>query len=464
MHITFLGAAQEVTGSLHVVTTSTGSLLVDCGLFQGRRLEANERNRKVPKEAVVATAMVLTHAHIDHSGNIPTLVRSGFHGPIYATSATVDLARALLLDSARIQEADAEYLNRTNANDPDFELVVPLYTEEDALAAVEHLRPVPYGHTFEPVPGIRATFLEAGHILGSAQVMLELAEGASTRRVLFTGDLGRKGLPVVRDPAVPKEQPDVVVIESTYGNRLHKDIAASDEELAQVICETVKRKGRVIVPAFAVGRTQELVFALNRLERAGKIPRLPVYVDSPLSTEVTKIFEKHAECFDEEILRFLRNEGNPFGFDRLTYVTSREESKRLNDLDEPAVIIASSGMCEAGRILHHLRHSVESERNTIVIVGFQAEHTLGRRLVERRPKVKILGREYELHAGVVTLGAFSAHADQQELLEYAKAVSPRESFYIVHGEPEAAKGLQEVLTANGLRGHIPCRGMTVSLS
>jgi metallo-beta-lactamase family protein len=463
MRLHFLGAAQTVTGSLHVLETAHGSVVVDCGLFQGRRQEAKERNRTVPEVATRASAMILTHAHIDHSGNIPSLVKKGFGGRIYSTPATVDLAHALLFDAARIQEGDAAYLNRKFAHDPDFEPVVPLYTESDVTRALERFVPVEYHRPFEPVPGVRARLIEAGHILGSAQALCEVDEGAGPKRVLFTGDLGRQGLPILKDPEVPAERPDWVTIESTYGNRLHKDIAASHEELARVVNATVARQGKVIVPAFAVGRTQELVFALNQLEADGQIPPVPVYVDSPLSTEVTRIFTKHAECFDAETATFLREHGSPFGFRNLTYVSSREESMRLNTLAGPAILIASSGMCEAGRILHHLRNGVGDERNTVLIVGFQAEHTLGRRLVEHRPKVKILGLDHEVHAQVVTINAFSAHADRRELVDHARKLNPSGRCFVVHGEPEAALGLQRALGEVGLAATVPTRGEVAAL-
>ncbi|HEY3358799.1 MAG TPA: MBL fold metallo-hydrolase [Polyangia bacterium] len=463
MRLSFLGAARTVTGSMHLLETDHGSLLVDCGMFQGRREEANDRNRSVPEAALGATAMVLTHAHIDHSGNIPSLVRDGFRGTIFATPATVDLAHALLFDSARIQQNDADFLNRKYARDPDFEPAVPLYTESDAHRALARFAAIEYGREFIPMPGVRCRFVEAGHILGSAQVMVEVDRGSAPARVLFSGDLGRKGLPILKDPELPPARPDHLVIESTYGNRFHKDVATSHEELAAVINATVERKGKVIVPAFAVGRTQELVYALNQLEAEQRIPPLPVYVDSPLSTEVTRIFEQHAECFDTETAAFLKQSGNPFGFRNLKYVSSREDSMRLNTLPGPFIVVASSGMCEAGRVLHHLRNSVESERNTVVIVGFQAEHTLGRRLVERRPKVRILGMEHEVHCRVATINAFSAHADQRELCAHAVAVNPAGRCFVVHGEPEAAEGLQKALGALGLSATVPSRGDTIEL-
>jgi metallo-beta-lactamase family protein len=463
MKLHFLGAARTVTGSMHVCETARGALLTDCGMFQGRRAEANARNRAIPEAALGAAAMLLTHAHIDHSGNVPALVRDGFGGSIFATPATVDLARALLLDAAHIQENDAEFLNRKYARDPDFEPVVPLYTESDARRALARFVAVEYGRDFEPLPGVTVRFIEAGHILGSAQALCTIRHGAAPMRVLFTGDLGRKGLPILKDPELPAERPDHILIESTYGNRFHKDIGTSHEELAAVIDEAVRRQGKVIVPAFAVGRTQELVYALNQLAAEGRIPPLPVYVDSPLSTEVTHIFEKHAECFDTETAAFLKQHGNPFGFRNLTYVASREESMRLNSLQGTAIIIASSGMCEAGRVLHHLRNTVESERNTVLIVGFQAEHTLGRRLVEHRPKVKILGLEHTVHARVVTINAFSAHADQRELCEHAVGLRPTGRCFVVHGEPEGALGLARALTERGLAATVPSRGDVVAL-
>jgi metallo-beta-lactamase family protein len=463
MRIHFLGAARTVTGSMHLLETGRGDLLVDCGLYQGRRAEANERNRALPTRAVGASALALTHAHIDHSGSIPTLVRRGFSGRIYCTPATLDLCHALLLDAARIQENDAEYLNRKFARDPDFEPVTPLYTESDARLALDHFVPVAYGRTFDPLPGLSARFFEAGHILGSAQLLCEIQNGSRPLCVLFSGDLGRKGLPILKDPELPGVVPDYALIESTYGDRLHRDIESSSEELAEVVRGTVARGGKVVVPAFAVGRTQELVYALNQLLRAGRIPRVPIFVDSPLSTEVTRVFEKHTECYDTETAAFLRESGDPFQFHPLTYVSSREESMRLNTLREPAVILASSGMCEAGRVLHHLRNTVESERNTILIVGFQAEHTLGRRLVERRPKVKILVVERELHARVATIGAFSAHADQRELSEYAHALGAVKRFFVVHGEPQAAEKLRAVLAGMGREAKVPDRGEAVEL-
>jgi metallo-beta-lactamase family protein len=463
MRIRFLGAARTVTGSMHLLETSSGALLVDCGLFQGRRSEANQRNRNLPRATLGADAMILTHAHIDHSGNIPTLVKSGFKGKIYATSPTVDLAHSLLLDSAHIQESDAEYLNRKFGRDPDFVPIVPLYTRDDAERALERFVPLPYDEEFEPIPGVRARLIEAGHILGSAQAVLQVKKNGTTERLLFTGDLGRKGLPVIKDPALPREQPRYVVIESTYGNRLHRDIASSQDELADLINETVKKGGKVLVPAFAVGRTQELVYALNQLSHEKRIPKLPIFVDSPLSTAVTKVFEKHIECFDAEASAFLRENGNPFGFKNLTYVSSRDESMKLNDLKEPAIIIASSGMCEAGRILHHLRNNVGDERNTVIIVGFQAEHTLGRRLVERRPKVRIFGLEHEVHARVATIGAFSAHADRNDLVAHARALGPVARFFIVHGETEGTEGLKAALEEIGREGYIPTQGEAVEL-
>src|SRR5688572_362802 len=385
MRVKFLGAAQTVTGSMHLLESTRGKILVDCGLFQGRRDESRRRNRNLPPEAVTADALILTHAHIDHSGSIPTLVKAGFRGAIYATPATRDLCAYMLRDAARIQEYDAKWMNRKFADDPDFTPVEPLYTEEDAVAALGLFVTVAYGRPFAPLPGITARFLDAGHILGSAEISLEV----DGRHIVFSGDLGRKGLPILRDPEMPPVPVDYLLMESTYGNRVHGDIHSMHDDLERVVKQTAERGGKVIVPAFAVGRTQELVYSLNHLKRAGRLPDIPVFIDSPLSVNVTEVFKLHPDCFDEETRKFLEEHGEVFSFSGVRLVSKVEESMRLNDLAGPAIIISSSGMCEAGRILHHLRNNVEDPRNTIMIVGFMAQHTLGRRLVERRQRVKI---------------------------------------------------------------------------
>jgi metallo-beta-lactamase family protein len=452
----FLGAAQEVTGSMHLLETAEGGVLIDCGMHQGRREESRERNRVLPKEAIAARAMILTHAHIDHSGSLPTLVRSGFKGTIWATPATRDLAAYMLRDSARIQEADAAYLNRAHGEEPGWQDVQPIYDENDAIAALSRFVAVPYRTPFHPLPGVTAMFLDAGHILGSAQVVVDLEE-PERRRVVFSGDLGRRGLPILRDPDLP-DAANYVVMESTYGNRAHGSIKEVHDDLARAVNSTVAKKGKVLIPAFAVGRTQEIVYALSQLHQAGRIPEIPIFIDSPLAVNVTDVFRLHPECYDAELRQFIERGGDPFSFRSLRYIESREESIRLNDLAGPAIIISASGMCEAGRILHHLRNNVEDERNTVLIVGFQAQHTLGRRLVERRPRVRILGVERDVFANVVVLNAFSAHGDQHDLRDYALHSRSARRVFLVHGEPDQQEPLKETLTKDGLSVMIPKEG------
>jgi len=465
MRLTFLGAAREVTGSMLLLETASGSLLIDCGFFQGRRDESRRRNRSIPSAAIAADAAIVTHAHIDHSGSVPTLVKSGFGGSIYATPATRDLCACMLRDSARIQEADAAYLNRKFADDPDFHEIEPVYDEEDVRRALGQFVSIPYHHSFQPLAGVTARFLDAGHILGSAEIVLDVNERGVARRIVFSGDLGRKWLPIIRDPEYPTAPIDYVVMESTYGDRMHGDITQMHDELERIVVGAVARGGKIIVPAFAVGRTQELVYALNELKRQGRLPPIRVFVDSPLAVNVTEIFKRHPECFDAEARAFLEKHGDIFGFDGIEYVSSREESIALNHLAGPAMIISAAGMAEAGRVLHHLKNSVEDERNTILVVGFMAQHTLGRRIVERRPRVRIWGVERELRAHVAVLDSFSAHADRGDLLTYAeKCGTDVRRFFLVHGELPAQESLRKAMQQRSLRVEIPERGETVELS
>lgn len=465
MQIRFLGAAGEVTGSMHLLETAHGSVLVDCGMFQGRREEAKQRNRQLPSQALSARALLLTHAHIDHAGSVPTLVKRGFVGKVFATPATGDLCSYLLLDSAHIQEADANYLNRKFGDEPGWQEIQPLYDEDDAKLALERFDARPYDEEFEVLPGVRATFRDAGHILGSAEIVVEVAaEAGGPARILFSGDLGRKNLPILRDPEVPPRPFDYILMESTYGDRVHDDIASMNDELARVIGDTVRRGGQVIVPAFAVGRTQELIYALHQLKHEGRLPNIPVYIDSPLSVKVTEVFRRHPECFDAETRSFARANGAVFSFAGAHFITTREESMRLNQLRQPAVIIASSGMCEAGRVLHHLRNHIEDQRCTILIVGFQAQHTLGRRLVERRPRVRILGMEHDVAAHVHVMNGFSAHADKRELREFALACGQgAKRVFLVHGEPAQQEPLRATLENDGLQVAVPARGEVFAL-
>lgn len=454
MRIQFLGAARTVTGSMHLLTINGHRVLLDCGLYQGRRKESFERNRNLPFDPTGVDAMILSHAHIDHSGNIPTLVKHGYGGNIYATSATRDLCSAMLRDAAYIQEQDAHYLNKKRAKtgEPPVE---PLYKAADAVKSLQHFVSVGYERPFSVVPGVRARFYDAGHILGSAIVVLDVEEGDRQFRFAFSGDLGRRDLPILRDPTYI-EAVDYFITESTYGDRLHDSPAEAETELRRTVNDTYQRGGKIIIPAFSVGRTQEIVYALHRLSSAHKIPQLPIFVDSPLSTNVTEIFRLHPECYDDETHEFLNASGDrdPFGFYRMRYIREVEDSKALNFLREPAVIISASGMCESGRILHHLKNNVEDARNMVLIVGWQAPHTLGRRLVERQPTVRIFGQEYSLRANVEIINGFSAHADRNELLAYADHLNSADGrlkqVFVVHGEEESSLALAEGIRAQGV--------------
>jgi metallo-beta-lactamase family protein len=445
MHLTFHGAAQTVTGSQHLLTLGSRQILLDCGLYQGKREEARRRNQEFPFAPAQVEAVILSHAHIDHSGNLPNLVKQGFRGPIFSTPATADLCRAMLLDSGHIQEEDVAYVNRKRrqAGEPPVE---PLYTREEAAVALKHFRPLPYGQPFSLGDGLTLTFYDAGHMLGSALVVLDFTAGtpATGRRLVFTGDLGRTGVPLLRDP-VPLSGADVLILESTYGSRTHPPLPESAIALGQVIRRTATRGGKVIIPAFAVERTQLLVFLLNQLYHQGELPDLPVFVDSPLAADVTEVFRRHPECLDEETRAYLRRadpDGDIFGFRRLRYIREVEDSKALHGQRGPAVIISASGMAEAGRIQHHLKNNIGDPRNTILIVGWQAPNTLGRRLVEQAPVVRIFGQEYRREAEVVTLNGFSGHADQPGLLEWVSHFrKPPQQTFVVHGEPEGAQAL-----------------------
>jgi metallo-beta-lactamase family protein len=453
MKIKFLGAVRTVTGSMHLLTVHGSRILLDCGLYQGRRQESFERNRNLPFDATRIDALVLSHAHIDHSGNIPSLVKNGFRSNVFATPATRDLCSAMLRDSGHIHEQDALYVNKKRAK-RGLPPVEPLYTVEDATDSLQYFVSLGYNRTLAIAPGVNLTFRDAGHILGSAVTVLDIEEGAQKARLVFSGDLGRPGMPILRDPQ-PVEGADHLIIESTYGERLHAPIESTEEDLQEVVVNTYRRGGKVIVPAFSVGRTQELVYALHRLIRARDLPDLPIFVDSPLSVNVTEIFRLHPECYDQELKDFLAsgNHRDPFGFHRLTYIRSVEASKELNFLREPAIIISASGMAEAGRILHHLKNNIEDARNTVLIVGWQAPHTLGRRLVERQPVVKIFGEEYKLKAQVQTINGFSAHADRDDLLAYVSELGPRtlQSLFVVHGEESASLAAAEAFADLGVR-------------
>ena len=442
MHVTFHGAARTVTGSQHVVRVAACDYLLDCGLYQGRRREAEERNRNLPFPASAIEAVMLSHAHLDHSGNLPMLVKNGFRGPIYTSPATADLCVPMLTDAAGIQERDAAYLNKRHqrrraigmhhqAHEP----VQPLYTQEDAERTFPLFRAVALHSPTEIGPGLTYESRDAGHILGSTFIVLTLVEDARTLRLGFSGDMGRTGLPIINDPE-PLPPVDYLIMESTYGDRLHQPLEAVTNKLATIVNRTYQRGGRLIVPAFAVGRTQQLVLILHELINAGRIPAFPIFVDSPLAVNITEVYRKHSELFDAEARQFSDRGDDPFGFSRLRYVREVAESKALNDLHGPYMVISASGMCEAGRILHHLKNGIGDPRNTILITGFQAENTLGRKLVEEWPEVPIFGEMMKRRAEVRKLNELSGHADQTELLAWMKpAAGTLRKVFLVHGEP-----------------------------
>ena len=451
MKIQFLGAVRTVTGSMHMVTVNGKRILLDCGLFQGRRQQAFERNRNLPFDASKVDVMVLSHAHIDHSGNIPNLVRSGFLGNIYCTFATRDLCSIMLRDSAHIMESDVRYVNKKRRRQG-LGPVEPIYTIVDATRSLSNFVSMDYGRPAMIAPGVTLIFYDAGHILGSAFCALDITEDGRTYRLMFTGDVGRPELPILRDPQVVPDV-DYLITESTYGARLHGTVEDAERKLEQVVNQSHARGGKLIIPSFSVGRTQEIVYALHRLHNSGKIPRLPIFVDSPLSVNATEVFRLHPETYDRETYDFMLEHRDPFGFDRLRYIRRVEDSKALNTRSGSMIIISASGMCEAGRILHHLKNSIEDSRNTVLFVGFQAEHTLGRRIVEKSETVKIFGEKYELRAHVEVIDGYSAHADQRELLSYFQKLGPsriRRAF-LVHGEEDATLALSGRMKQLGVR-------------
>lgn len=469
MHIEFSGAAREVTGSCHILRVGSGShqrtVLLDCGMFQGKRSESRAKNAKLPVPVDEIDAVILSHAHIDHAGRLPYLVAQGYKGTIWATAATRDLCAIMLADSAHIQEKDAEFLAKHRN-----EFIEPLYRAEDATRTIEQMVGMPMRKWFEVTDGVRALFTEAGHILGSASIVLEVREGAEFRRVVFSGDVGRCDLPIIRDPQPPEHGADVILCESTYGDRDHTSVDGARDQLAAVVRDTAARGGRVLIPAFAVGRTQELVYDLHALRRDGKIPDIPIFIDSPLATDATAVFAMHPEAYDhnEELVR---NTPKLFEFPMVKFTRDVSESKRLNSMHGPMIVIAASGMAESGRILHHLRYGASDPRNTILVVGFMAEHTLGRRIVEQRPMLRIFGEEVPLEAQVEVLSGYSAHADRTELLTWLRAVRQhgvadgraQPHVYLVHGESDAQDAFAELLREDGFTVSIPSSGDVVSL-
>lgn len=450
MQIQFIGAARTVTGSMHLIRLKDMNILLDCGMFQGKRKETFEKNKNLdfidPNEI---HHVILSHAHIDHSGNLPQLVKKGFSGTIFSTFATRDLANAMLLDSAYVQKKEIEFVNKKRAKNGQnpFE---PLYDVDDVLESMEHFQAVGYRKEYFLTPDVSFIFYDAGHILGSAITVLNIKENGSYTRLAFTGDLGRPYRPILKDPQLIGNV-HYLITESTYGNRYHRDDEESEKLLEETIKKTYERGGKIIVPAFSLGRTQELVYELHQLILHKRLPAMPIFVDSPLSTNVTAIFRNHPECFDTETRELLLTEKDPFGFEHLQYIVDVEESKKLNSINEPCIIISASGMCESGRILHHLANNIENEKNTVLMTGYCAMDTLGRRIIDKLPKLKILGDEYKLKAEVVVMENLSAHADRDELLGYIASMDRKEmrNIFVVHGEYESQLSFKEGLEGIG---------------
>ena len=460
MKIQFFGAAQTVTGSMHLIHINGQKILLDCGLYQGKRKEAYEINKNLPFDPAGINVMLLSHAHIDHSGNIPNLVKNGFIGDIYATSATVDLCQIMLRDSAYLQERDVKFVNkkRIKQNKVPFE---PLYTEEDVEDAMNHFIGIQYDKNIEAAPGVNVVFRDAGHILGSAGIVLDIKENGKLTRLGFSGDIGRPDMPVIRDPNILQDL-DVLIMESTYGNRLHSVTPEVEEEVALVVNETIQAGGKIIIPAFAVGRTQLLVYVLHKLFNQNRIPQFPIFVDSPLAVNSTEVFRMHPECFDRETLRvFIDNYEDPFGFNRLTYIRDVEKSKELNEYKNPCMIISASGMAEGGRILHHLANNIGNKNNLILFAGYAARETLARKIMDGAEEVNILGNSHKVKSKIKKMDYFSAHADQKGLLDYLKFSPPNKlkNIFIVHGEEEQALPLKEKIINKGYHSvYFPKKG------
>lgn len=520
MNVTFYGAAREVTGSMHLLTTDQDRILLDCGLFQGKRKESEVKNRMLPFDPRIVTNMVLSHAHIDHSGRIPLLIKAGFGGRVFCTRATAAASEYLLLDSASIQQSDAAYLNykslrgslaqlkpsarkklgtggsmkeikkilKRNRNELDADVigalmdrlqlqrVEPLYTVADARTALEHFDGYPYRFPVQIGTAVECTLYDAGHILGSSMVVIRAGDQDGTRTLLFSGDLGRFDKPIIRDPALnfqaDHREVDLLIMESTYGNRSHAPVNDLKPQLRKVLVETHNRGGSLLIPAFAFGRTQELLYILHELYEAREVPRLPVFVDSPLAVHLTRVFGEHPELYDRNAHEdFLQNKLNPFFFDKIHFVSSVQESMALNRTRKPHVVLAASGMCEGGRILHHLRYKIHDEKNTILIVGFMAQNTLGRRILEQgtefersgrcgpAPKLRFLNKEYPLKAHVVSIGGFSAHADQGEMLRFLRKSNLKiKEIAVVHGEEDQCLAFAQRLKAAGYSAMVPKQG------
>jgi len=514
MQVTFYGAAREVTGSMHLLNTYKDNILLDCGMFQGKRSEANEKNRGTPFDPSIITNIVLSHAHIDHSGRIPLMVKKGFSGRVFSTRATKDACDYLLTDSAHIQESDAQYMNyktvrngisrlsggqekrkflKSNKNKLnhdkiqeyakkyDLKTIEPLYGMVDAENALSSFQGIPYRTPVTIGKDMTCTFYEAGHILGSAICMIKHNQGGVQKTICYTGDVGRYDKPIIKDPNMdflPEDRNvDLLITESTYGNRIHEPSLDLKDRLMEVLSETLDRGGSVVIPSFAFGRTQELLYFIHELYDEGKVPRVPVYVDSPLATKLTKVFGEHPEVYDSEAHEtFLQKGRNPFMFEKIEYTASVEDSMRVMREKRPHIVISASGMCEAGRILHHLRYKIHNPDNTLLIVGYMAAHTLGRRMLNEgmayqengktgdAPMVKIYGKEYPLKAHIAKIGGFSAHADKQEMLKFLQSSNLTiKKAAVVHGEEDQSLEFAKELNTIGIPAEVPRRGESINL-
>ena len=462
MRLTFYGAAQTTTGSMHLVEANGKRILLDCGLYQGHRKEAFEKNRNLPVDAKTIDYVVLSHAHIDHSGNLPQLARNGFRGKVICRPPTRDLCDVMLRDSCFLQLRDLEYVNKKRRAQGKA-LFEPLYEEDDVVAIMSHFETVPVKREYDMGNGVSLVFHNAGHILGSALVQIDVKGGVGhNHRLLFSGDLGQPNQPILKHYDYPQGA-DIVLIESTYADREHPSAVDVQARLKGFIDDIVEQRAKLLIPAFSVGRTQQVLYYLNRLHAAGRIPAIPVFIDSPLSRNATNIYAKHKECYNDDASDILRSGEDPLSFPSLKFVGTPQESMELNDIPGPMVIIAASGMCEGGRVLHHLKHCVDDPRNIILIVGYQAENTLGRRLVEYRSPLKILGEEHELNARVHTINALSAHADKNGLMDWFDGIKGKtvKRVFAVHGEPEKVSAMVDLLKEHGAKSAIaPTPGQT----
>lgn len=445
MKLTFFGATRTVTGSKYLLQANSKNILIECGMYQGHRAEWIERNSHLPFDSTKIDVMLLSHAHIDHSGIIPVLGRSGFHGKIFCTDATADLCSVMLMDSAHIQEQDAAFITMKNEK-KGLPPVEPLYTRRDTEAVLGQFQPVgSYNQPTAITNGVTATWLDAGHMLGSAMIVIDIEEGGRKVRLAFSGDLGRGNSDMLNDPDHPRDA-DYLLTESTYGNREHESLTDVNDRVCAIINRAVEKNGKIIIPAFAVGRTQQLIYTIYQITQSRCIPSLPVYVDSPLSLQATEVFKRHPECFNKKFHDVMMNDRNPFSMSNINYVGSVDESKAINEFKKPCIIISASGMAEAGRIRHHIKNNIEDERNTILIVGWCAPHTLGSHLASGDKEVNIFGEPYKVRAIIETIDAFSGHADKSELRTWAEQVTgPLRGIFVIHGEEEAALPFADTL-------------------